>query len=313
MSRVRSAALSVVFLGGCLGPLSDDEPGYSRNLLSSDTEVASVSGDPALNRRVDTNDGISNLKAPLKSAYAVGVPVKYWDLGAGKATCTPAYKLAQCDADQVPLENGAVDHPLLFDAVPGDTDYSQFWAISFVCVTPKYKGERIPNMLALSDAYELGLALEPREPLQWVHAPVVQEGVELEGAGAASMGEGYARGLRWTVADFGEAGVIDPSIVTNGKSVTSANVYELVRQGSTKVERVVFGSVGFNPDGTRSSKYVGVWSLVNVTITADADLEMFKQESDIATINMDRSLTKANDKITALTTTTTRTSREVQF
>ena len=66
MSRVRSTALSVLLLGGCLDPLSEDAAGYSRNLLPADAEVASVSGDPALTRRIDMNDGISNFSAPLK-------------------------------------------------------------------------------------------------------------------------------------------------------------------------------------------------------------------------------------------------------
>lgn len=314
MSRVLSAALFTVLGSGCLDPLTEDEAGYSRHLLPADGEVVSVSDDPALSRKVDMNDGISNGSAPLKPAYAVGVQVKYWDLGTGRGTGTPAYRLARCDGDQVPLRDGAVDHPLLFDAVPGDADYTQFWAVSFVCVTDKYQGQRITNLLALEDAYELGLALEPKEPLAWVHSPAVQEGVELVDAGEqVRLRDAYARGLRFTVVDFGEQGTIDPSIVSMGKSITTGNVYEIVRQGSTKVERVVFGSAGFNEDGTRSPKYVGVWTLVTAAVTADADIEMFTQESDIATINMDRTLTKASDKITTLTTTMTRTSREVQF
>jgi hypothetical protein len=56
-----------------------------------------------------------------------------------------------------------------------------------------------------------------------------------------------------------------------------------------------------------------VWTLVNVTVAADADLNLFSQESAIATINMDRTFTKASDKITSIVASTTRTSREVQF
>jgi hypothetical protein len=314
MSRVRSTALSVLLLSGCLDPLTEDAAGYSRNLLPADAAVSSVSADPAFTRRIDMNDGISNLSAPLKSGFAMGKPVKYWDLGAGRGTGTPAYQLARCDAEQVPLQDGQIDHPLLFDAVPGDSDYTQFWAVSFVCVTPKYQGQRITTMLALADAYELGLVLEPKEAMKWVHAPVVQEGAVLEGAGPnVGLHTAYCRGLAFTVADFGEAGTVDPSIVSMGKSITSGNVYEIVKAGSMKVERVVFGSAGFNEDGSRSEKYVGVWTLVNVTVAADADLNLFSQESAIATINMDRTFTKASDKITSIVASTTRTSREVQF
>jgi hypothetical protein len=260
------------------------------------------------------NDGISNMSAPLKSGFALGKAVKYWDLGMGRGTATPAYQLAHCDADQVPLADAPIDHPLLFDSVPGDTDYTQCWAVSFVCVTPKYQGQRIATMLALSDAYELGLALEPKEPLQWKHAPVVQEGVVLEGASeSVGLRTAYSRGLSFTLADFGDSGTVDPSIVSMGKSITIGNVYEIVKAGSTKVERVVFGSAGFNEDGTPSEKYVGVWTLVNVTVAADADVSLFSKESDIATVNMDRTFTKSSDKVNSIVASTTRTSREVQF
>lgn len=315
MLRMRSAALSMLVLGACLDPLSEDEAGYSRNLLPADAEVASVSEDPSFTRRIDMNDGVTGGTAMLKSGFAVSVPVKYWDLGAGRGTAVPAIQLARCDEEQQPLPDGVLDHPMLFDSVPGDTDYTQVWAVSYACVTPKYNGELVTTMPALADAYELGLAVEPKEPLKWVHAPAVQEGVVLDGAteAAGMTRTAYCRGLAFTVVDFGEQGTIDPSIVTMGKSVTTSNVYEIVRQGSTKVERVVFGSAGFNEGASRSPKYVGIWTVVAVTITADADINMFTQESEIATVNMDKTFTKANDKITTIVASTTRTSREVQF
>jgi hypothetical protein len=316
---MRSAALTVsmvagLSVAGCLDPLSDDTAGYSRNLLPSDAEIASVSEDPSFTRRVDMNDGVTGTEAPQKNGFAVGLPLKYWELGAGRGSATPAYQLAYCDSEGQPLPDRRVDHPLLFDSVPGDADYSQVWAINYVCVTPAYAGQRITTLLALSDAYELGLALEPRAPLAWRHSPAIMEGVTLVGAtDLPALTTAYCRNYRFTVVDFGAAGEIDPSLVTNGKTVAIGYVYDLNRPGSTKVERVVFGSAAFNEDGTRSNKYVAVWTIVNATITADADINTFTKESDIATLNPDKTFTKAGPTVVSVTASMNRSTRAIQF
>jgi hypothetical protein len=320
MLRMRSTALTVsvvtgLSLAGCLEPLSEDKAGYSRNLLPSDAEIASVSEDPSFTRRVDMNDGITGTTVARKSGFAVGLPVKYWELGAGRGSATPAYSLARCDDEGKPLPDGVLDHPMLFDAVPGDADYSQFWAINYVCVTPAYTGQRIINLAALSDAYELGLALEPAAPLAFRHVPMIMEGVTFEEASGdvPAVRGAYCRSYQFTSADFGASAEIDPSIVTNNKQIAIGYVYDLNRPGSTKVERVVFSSAAFNADGTRSAKYAPAWTIVNVTITADADIESFTQESDIATVNMDRTFTKASAAVVSVTASMNRSTRAVQF
>ena len=89
-------------------------------------------------------------------------------------------------------------------------------------------------------------------------------------------------------------------VTTNGKSVTTANVYELVRPGSTKVERVVFGCTGFMPEAGHGEGYTPIYTVVTATITAEADINTFTQESDIATPNMDRTFTKASASVVSL-------------
>lgn len=310
MLRMRRAALALVLTTGCLDPLSDDQPGYSRHILPGDSELPSVSGDPAATRRIDMNDGISMAMAPLKSGFAQGAPVKYWDLGAGRGTAVPAYKLARCDDEGQPVAD--LDHPLLIDALPGDPDYSQIWAISYVCVTSKYSGQQLPNLLALSDAYELGLALEPEAPSAWRYQPVVLEGAQLEGASEAvgTPVTMFARGMRVTGLWFGADGEV---VSSNGKSVSTGNVYELVRPGSTKVERVVFGAQGFDEAGGRVEGYAPVFTVVTATIAADADIATFTRESDIATVNMDRSLTKASSSVISVVATMNRVARPAKF
>jgi hypothetical protein len=317
MLRMRKAALGISMLtglsvAGCLEPFSDDKAGYSRNLLPSDAEISSVMDDPSYTRKIDMNDGVTGESVAQKSGFALGMPVKYWELGAGRGSGTPAYQLARCDDQGQPLPGGLVDHPMLFDTVPGDSDYSQFWAINYVCVTPSYAGERITNLAALSDAYELGLALEPKGAAAWKHAPAIMDGVSLMGENAPALRSAYCRGYQFTLVDYGVNAEIDPSIVTNGKQIATGNVYDLTRPGSTKVERVVFSSAAFNEDGTRSAKYAPAWTVVNVTITADADIETFAQESDIATVK-DKTFTKAGPTVVSVTASTTRSTRVVQF
>lgn len=311
MLRMRRTALGCLMLAGCLDPLTDDQPGYSRHILPSGAEVTSVADDPATTRRIDLNDGISMGKAALKSAFAVGLPVKYWDLGAGRGTAVPAYQLARCNADGLP-EGEQPDHPLLIDALPGDPDYSQIWAIYYVCVTPAYESQLITSLPALSDAYELGLVNEPKKPLAWQHQPIVLDGVVLDGASASidAARTVFVRAMRANSVSFGADGAV---VTTNGKSVTTGNVYELVRPGSTKVERVVFDSAGFTPEGGRGESYAPVWTVVTVTITADADISTFSKDSDIATVNMDRTFTKASASVVSVVATTNRSARAVQF
>ncbi len=318
MSRMRRAALSVSMLtglsvAGCLEPLSEDKAGYSRNLLPSDAEISSVMDDPSFTRKIDMNDGVTGMSVAQKSGFARGMPVKYWELGAGRGSATPAYQLARCDEEGQPLPGGLVDHPMLFDTVPGDSDYSQFWAINYVCVTPAYAGERIANLAALSDAIELGLALESKGAAAWRHVPAIMEGVTLMGDNPPAQVTAYCRNYRFTMVDYGSNADVDPSLVMNGKQITIGNVYDLTRPGSTKVERVVFSSGAFNEDGTRSAKYTPAWTIVNVTIAADADINSFAQESDIATVNMDKTFTKAGPTVVSVTASTTRSTRVVQF
>jgi len=56
-----------------------------------------------------------------------------------------------------------------------------------------------------------------------------------------------------------------------------------------------------------------VWTVVNVTITADADITSFTQESDIATLNMDKTFSKAGPTVVSVMASTNRSTRVVQF
>lgn len=297
---------------GCLEPQTDDQAGYSRNLLPSGANVKSGASDTIISRKIDMGDGVSMGKATPKSGWAAGHAVKYWDLGVARGTALPAYQLARCDNEGVPLENGVLEHPMLVDAIPGDADYTQFWGVYYACVTPAYRGELVTSLLALNDAYEMGLLKEPTEPQAWKHCPLVSDNVVLEEApeGLGWTRTAYYRGYAITYVDFGAQGNV---VASMGKTVSTGNVYEIVKQGSTKIERVVFASGAFNEDGTRSEKYTPVWTIVNVVISSMADPTTFVQESDIATQNMDRTFTKASDAVISVTASMNRVARPIMF
>jgi hypothetical protein len=312
MLRLRVAALLTFACAGCLEPLTSDEPGYSRHLLPANGEAPSGYDDTSINRKIDMGDGITGGKATPKPAWAAGHAVRYWDLGTARTTALPAYALAHCDGEGKPLANGVIDHPLLIDSLPTDPDYTQFWAINYACVTPKYQGQRVTSLAALSDAYEMGLLIEPSAPLAFKHGPVVSQGVVLEeappGVGTAHMA--YYRESAVEYLDFGAQGDV---VATMGKNISAGNVYELVRPGSTKVERVVFASAAFKEDGTRSDKYTPAWTIITVTIGAMTDITTFVQESDIGTQNMDKTFTKASDAVVSITATQNRAARPIVF
>ena len=312
MLRYCAALLLACAGAGCLEPQTDDQAGYSRNLLPSGATVKSGATDTIISRKVDMGDAVSMGKATPKPAWAAGHAVKYWELGVARGTALPAFQLARCDDKGVPLENGVLDHPMLVDAIPGDADYTQFWGIYYACVTPAYRGELVPSLLALNDAYEMGLLKEPTEPLAWKHCPLVSDGVVLEEA-PEDLGwtrTAFYRGYALSYIDFGLQGSV---VASMGRTVSTGNVYELVKQGSTKVERVVFASAAFNEDGTRSDKYTPVWTIVNVVIAATADPTTFLQESDIATQNMDRTFTKASESVISVTASMNRVARPIMF
>ena len=159
MQRWQGATLAVVLCSGCLDPLVDDAPGFSRYVLPAGTPVPLATDDLNINRKIDTNDGVTAPVIPLKNGFADGAAVQYWDFGASKRSGGTAYGIATCapGAEPVPLAK----HPIIIDTIPGDTDYTPFRLVQWACVTAKYKDEIIPSFDALSDAIDIGLISDP--------------------------------------------------------------------------------------------------------------------------------------------------------
>ncbi len=179
MKTLLAAALGLA-LAGCLDPLVDDAPTTSVHILPPGSTVPRVDTDAELVHQIAVHDGLDD--GPLADAMGViarkagmagGVAVNYWSFG-------PATKIGAALYVLVDGSGAPIDHPWLFDAMPGDPGYSAIRRIQHVTVTAAYRGEVLPTVRALADAIELGLVLEPVSTGLWLDAPVVPPGTTLD-------------------------------------------------------------------------------------------------------------------------------------
>ena len=172
-------------LGGCtLDPLVSDEAGTSIHILPPGTAVPHVSSDLDLSRQIRINDGLSDSALEeaggvlaLKSGWAAGAQVKYWDFGNAPAYGALLYVLVRKNADETVTP---VAHPWLAAALPGDPGYSPFWYVQYVPVTDLYQGEILSTIRAITDAVELGLIEEPYPAELYLDGPIVAAGTTLD-------------------------------------------------------------------------------------------------------------------------------------
>jgi len=305
MQRWQGAALAVVFCAGCLEPLVDDDPGYSRWVRPANTPIPSAYDDLQINRKIDLNDGatvptgMTTGTVALKNGFAAGQPVQYWDFGAGKRSASAVYDVIRCG------EGPPIDHPLITDTIPGDTDYSPFRSLYAACATAKYNGEVIASLEAFNDAIDLGLIQDPSGamPGSWVNAPIVAANVAalLPMGGKAS--EAYYRGARVFYFDLQQQ---EGRFPYTAMPVVTGNVYEVVKPGSMAPTKVIFAQPPWDPaDSTKQNPaYSPAWLVVTVTLTAAAAADEtmignLKAESDLVTVGMMNALTVKDKAVVA--------------
>ncbi|MFM2420673.1 MAG: hypothetical protein RL385_5396 [Pseudomonadota bacterium] len=283
---------------GCLDALTSDTPGYSTHVLPAGAEVAKSAADPSLARRIDQNDSVSSGTAPAKTGYANGNAVSYWELGAAKTAPAPMYELVPCDANGIPLQGKRVLHPRIVDTAPGDSDYTQLWAVTPVCITQFYGGEILSSVTALEDAREMGLVRDAAKPTASMYRPLVADGVTLANFSSEHT-EVYYRGFSLNAIDLGEHGIV----TTVDGRVNTPNVYELTLPGAKTPARIVF-AVALD-----SAKYAPVWSQYTVVVSETADLNSLTSESDLVTFGDDKSMKPASSAVLAVFSAGTRVAR----
>lgn len=317
MQRWQAATLAVMMFG-CLEPLTDDQPGYSRHILPPGSEIASAYDDVQLNRKIDLNDGLSG-NIPIKTGFAAGSEVRYWDLGPAKRSASPAYLLTRC-ADGSPLANGAVDHPIVVETIPGDSDYSPYRALNWTCVTDRYNGELFTSLDAINDGIDLGLLNEPIAAERWLNLPIVGQDVGLSlGRTVRPAATAYYRGTRVLYHNFVDQEGDFPNPTTLPQP---GYVYEISRLGYAYVIDKVIFSQPYTTDGVRNPRYSPQWTLVTVTLRSVSvaipddeaqqmmDIQSWTREEDIVTFNSaGYPLPKPGTRVLAVSVTQTRVNR----
>jgi len=309
MQRWQGAALAVVLCTGCLDPLVEDEPGYSRYIKPQGTVVPSAYADLQINRKIDLNDGATMPMVALKNGFAAGEAVRYWDFGVGKRSAAPAYGLARCGGD-MPMP---IEHPVIVDNIPGDTDYSPYRAFQWACVTDKYQNEVVSSLDAFNDAIDLGLVLDPtsQPATTWINQPIVNANV---GAGLPSGPKISKAFYRGTELQFYDMQSQEGTFSYSAMPVPTANVYELMKPGSMMPARVIFAQPYRDPanPAARNPAYSPAWLVITVTLKAQADaaaldalIETLKAESDLVTVGMNNALTVKNTMAIASAVATT--------
>lgn len=279
MQRWQGAALALVLCSGCVDPLVEDTPGYSRFVLPQGSAVPSLYDDPvssgklAAANKTAAFDPKPGALAPA-SGFANGESVRYWELGnLARLTAINAYQLVRCVPEGPPQP---VEHALIVDSVPGDSDYSPFRLLQWLCVTAKYQNQIIPSFDAVDDAIALGLVEQPRssDPPTYLNQPVLPTGVTVGSAGPAGTGTSYYRGKAIIHAAFDtqEGSFVAAQPMTAGAAfnVPTATVYHLQLPGQTRTARVVFSKPFADPmnAGARNPAYSPAWAVSTVEIKA---------------------------------------------
>lgn len=314
----RSMLVAAIGLGGCtLDPLVEDEPGESVHILPPGSEVPRIDEDAELVHQISVHDGLDD--GPLEEAgfvvarqsgWANGAPVSYWAFGNAPRFAGLGYVLVEDDGDGGWTR---VDHPYLFDAIPGDASYSPFRKLQHVYITDRYDGERLTTIRALEDAVELGLVEEPVNIGLWIDAPVVPPGVTLDTGRAEPDApvEAYAGGYRVDYFVFGGERGVQP-VRNGGMPLGQASV---VREAG----QVRFGSAPIFQYGVPAEPAVDGFNWTPLVTMIEVDLaagvvdDTIAADADLFVRSMTGSITGMTALVERFTVTTTVRNLPVQF
>ncbi|MGM0575959.1 MAG: hypothetical protein ACQEXJ_09545 [Myxococcota bacterium] len=244
--RLVFLAAALALSAGCLDPLVSDEVVAEGLVRPADAEIPTLyEAAPDLDAQVREATGLEpGETVPLRSAFAGGEPVRFWDLGPAPAASIPIYVLSVEHGDGT--WDRQPDHPTLIDSIPGDAGYSPFWQVVRLPVTDAYAGERIVSFAAVQEARERGLVGEPIFTDVYVNCSVVPDSVRLEvreGREEVGLAEAYYRGRRVSYLALATFPLAD-----DGVRVAETPLYRLRREGGEPLDEAVRG-VDMTGDG----------------------------------------------------------------
>ena len=206
---------------------------------------------------------------PRLEAWVDGVEVQYYDFGSNSGLATdetvataPVWPLIRgFDAEGGPQFVDGQHN--IFDTVPGDPDYTDLWAVTFVTVPDDYQPETIRSLFEIEAS---GYPVTSAGMLR--NCPFVPEGTEL--AGGEELRRGWVDGQEVFYYDFGpSAAMIAPAWIfvhgfdDNGAPDIVEDQYAVfdsspADEDYTAFRRVSYVSVpeDFVPDSIRSEQDV---------------------------------------------------------
>jgi len=239
-------------LGACVDPLVDDGIERPGLILSAGALVPDLlDADPSWRVILAANDGLRDdtTTVHVRTAFAEGQQVHYWDFGPASPTPIPLYLLVRAsDTPEFKTPRGdfsATGHAPLFDSIPGDKGYSPWWTVVLLPVTERYDGELLTSFAAVEEALRNGLVSAPITLAAAVNCPVVLPEARLErpDGSLSAPKTAYYKGTVIHYFDFDLVG-INP----NSGQVAAPAVYELRREGSEPISEII-RAVDFTGNG----------------------------------------------------------------
>jgi hypothetical protein len=291
-SSVRLSLWLLFSLTGCLDSGGAEKAGYSPLLLGPDAEVPLYDSDDALRARLDAADGQDGAMIPLRTGFAGGHEVRYWDFGVVPPGAKPVWVFRAHGEDGGTLDTG---HPDLIDSVPGDMGHTSFRKVYLVYFTKAYARQLITSLSALEDALELGLVEEPYWKDTYVNWPVALADARLEvglDEVPLSPAAAYYRGR--LVHHFKLAAARGPGSFTVEKPpIPAPNAYLPRRQDETKALEEPTWRADLNGDGDTldsnvvfslspgDAGYTSLWKQIDVVVPPDYAWGSARAESDL--------------------------------
>jgi len=264
----------------CVDPLVSDVVERPYLVLPAGSELPLLSDDPIARSSLDRNDGLADDYIELRSAFAHGERIWYWDLGAASPAPIPLYLLVTADPQGpftttegtfAPLPG----HPPIFDAIPGDPGYSPWWRFVIWPVTAAYNGQVLGSFAAMDEAFRQGLVSHSISLAASINCPVVLpearlETVPGERSSVTSPSPAYYKGLEVKYFSF-------DMIDVPGETVSIAPLYTLRREGGEPMSEPARG-VDFTSDGDQvdsndlfaaapgDAEYSGMVAIVDVVV-----------------------------------------------
>lgn len=326
MQRAAVIAILGVTVAGCrLGPLVDDQPGASANILPGNADIPGVMKNPDLMNQIALNDSLTTATLMQNNNIIVrgtgmatgaasdAVTVRFWAFGAAKRAPTPIYVFGT--GDPMALFTPLDDHPPLVEVVPGDVGYEPIHTIFNVKVTGKYGHQKITTLAALSDAIDLGLVEAPVSIKVFVNWPVVRPGLRLEVAAGTSVAPTpvYAHG--YVVDSFPLGGALGRQPNPFGLLPTSQVSFlrEAGKPGYDPTHPIFQATVPPPLPGATPS-YTPLSLVVNVDLVPSLKVTDIHKDSELFTRSANGDIVTADpSKVAQFTVTGQLTDLQIQF